>query len=90
MIKIHASQRNKQFMKDLEQNNFPVQKKKKKKSPKELGKFKLLKIQKIARGFSHELEWKIVKERVFTLRKCLHIHKAKVYIPYCKSIEYHN
>ena len=31
MIKIHACQRNKQFMKDLEHNDFPVRKKKKKK-----------------------------------------------------------
>ena len=57
MIKIHACQRNKQFMKDLEHNDFPVRKKRKRKdlnlSPKELGKaFK--KNQKIARGFLHE------------------------------------
>ena len=58
MIKIHACQRNKQFMKDLEHNDFSVRKKKRKRkdlnlSPKELVKaFK--KNQKIARGFLHE------------------------------------
>ena len=55
MIKIHACQRNKQFMKDLEHNDFPVGKKRKNLnlSLKELGKaFK--KNQKIARGFLHE------------------------------------
>ena len=66
-------------MKDLEQNNFPVQKKKKK-SPKELGKFKLLKIRKLPEDFCMNWDGNLLK-RVFTLRKCLHIHKV------CKSIE---
>ena len=42
MIKINACQIHKQFMKDLEHNDFPVRKKRKRKdlnlSPKELGK----------------------------------------------------
>ena len=33
MIKIHACQRNKQFTKDLEHNDFPVRKKKKRFKP---------------------------------------------------------
>ena len=67
MIKIHACQRNKQFMKDLEHNDFPVRKKKRKRkdlnlSPKELGKaFK--KIRKLPEDFCMNLGWKIIKER---------------------------
>ena len=79
MIKMHACQRNKQFMKDLEHNNFPVRKKKEKKSPKELGKFKLLKNQKIARGFLHELGWKIGKEREY-----LHYGNVSIFIKFAK------
>ena len=58
MIKIHACQRNKQFMKDLEHNDFPVRKKKEKEKiytsvQKNWAKL-LKKNQKIARGFLHE------------------------------------
>ena len=70
-------------MKDLEHNNFPVRKKRKRKdlnlSPKELGKFKLLKNQKIARGFLHVLGWKIVKER-----EHLHYINVSVFIKFPK------
>ena len=66
-------------MKDLEHNNFPVRKKKLNLSPNELGKFKLLKNQNIARGFSHELGWKIVKER-----EHLHYTIVSVFINFAK------
>ena len=65
-------------MKDLEQNDFPVRKKKKKRkdlnlSPKELGKaFK--KIRKLPEDFSMNLGWKIIKERE-------HLHYANVSVP---------
>ena len=76
MIKIHACQRNKQFMKDFEHNDFPVRKKKRKRkdllnlSPKELGKA-IKKIRKLSEDFCMNLGWKIIKERE-------HLHYANV------------
>ena len=67
MIKIHACQRNKQFMKDLEHDDFPVRKKRKRKdlnlSPKELGKVLKKKFRKLPGDFCMNLGWKIIKER---------------------------
>ena len=54
MIKIHACQWNKQFMRKLEHNDFPVRKKGIKLSPKEVSKVLFKRNQKIARGFLHE------------------------------------
>ena len=83
MIKIHACQRNKQFMKDLEHNDFPVQKKRKRKdlnlSPKELGKA-LKKIRKLPEDFCMNLEWKIIKER-----EHLHYANVSVFIKFAKN-----
>ena len=67
MIKIHACQRNKQFMRNLEHNDFPVRKKRNKKdlnlSPKEVGKVLFKRNQKIARGFFHEFcDGKLLKK----------------------------
>ena len=54
MIKIQACQWNKQFMRKLEHNDFPVRKKAIKLSPKEVSKVLFKRNQKIARGFLHE------------------------------------
>ena len=64
MIKIHACQRNKQFMRKLENNDFPVRKKKELNlSPKEVGKVLFKRNQKIARGFLHEFcDGKLLKK----------------------------
>ena len=58
MIKIHACQRNKQFMRKLEHYDFPVRKKRERKkelnlSQKEVGKVLFKRNQKIARVFLH-------------------------------------
>ena len=76
MIKIHACQRNKQFIKDLEHNDFPVRKKKRKRkdynlSPKELGKAFEKKIRKLSEDFCMNLGWKIIKEKE-------HLHYSNV------------
>ena len=72
MIKIHACQRNKQFIKDLEHNDFPVRIDLNL-SSKELG--KAIKInQKIARGFLHDFGI----ENYFKEREHLHVHYANV------------
>ena len=54
MIKIHACQRNKQFMRKLEHNDFPVRKKRIKPQSKEVGKVLFKRNQKIDREFLHE------------------------------------
>ena len=53
MNKIHACQRNKQFMRKLEHNDFPEKEKELNLSPKEVGKVPFKRNQKIARGFLH-------------------------------------
>ena len=67
-------------MKDLEHNDFPMRKKKRRKdlnlSPKELGK-SLKKNQKIVRGFLHEFGMEnYLRKRAFTLRECIRIHEV--------------
>ena len=79
MIKIHACQRNKRFMKDLEHNDFPVKiKDLLNLSPKELGKA-IKKIRKLPEDFCMNLGWKIIKER-----EHLHYANVSVFIKFAK------
>ena len=68
MIKIHACQRNKQFMKDLERNDFLVPKKRFKTQSKRIGQSYF---KKLPEDFYMNLGWKIIKERE-------HLHYANV------------
>ena len=71
-------------MKDLEHNDFPVRKKRKRKrkdlnlSPKELGKA-IKKIRKLPEDFCMNLGWKIIKER-----EHLHYVNVSVFIKFAK------
>ena len=71
-------------MKDLEHNDFPMRKKKRKRkdlslSPKELGKALKKKIRKLLEDFCMNLVWKITKER-----EHLHYANVSVFIKFAK------
>ena len=86
MIKIHACQRNKQFMKDLEHNDFLVPKTKGLNlSPKELPIWAKLFLKKLPEDFCMNLGCKIIKERE-------HLHNVDVFvfIKFAYSIEDNN
>ena len=83
MIKINACQIHKQFMKDLEHNDFRVRKQKKKKrfkpQSKRIGQSFKKKIRKLPEDFCMNLGWKIIKER-----EHLHYANVSIFIKFAK------